>query len=70
MSRVHYAQNDFDDQKTNKPSKDEGVADRIAKRHNVGGRWNDFDEMEFFDLEEDQTAGFHPPYFIERCYPQ
>ena len=58
MSRVHYAQNDFDFQKTNKPSKDESVADRICKRHNVGARWNDFDEMEFFNLEDGQQAGF------------
>lgn len=34
------------------------VADRIAKRHKVVAFWNEFDEINFRAMEENETAGF------------
>ena len=51
MSRVPYAMEDFARQCVNEPSRDEIIADRIAKRHKVCAAWGKFGEVEFFDLD-------------------
>lgn len=60
MSRVPYAMEEFDLQKTFPTDwvKDEIIAHRIAVRQKVGASWNEFDEMKFFELEDGEEPGF------------
>ena len=60
MSRVPYAMEEFDRQKSfpTDYGKDEVIAHRIAVRQKVGASWSEFDEMEFFDLEDGEEPGF------------
>lgn len=60
MSRVPYAMEEFDNQKSENWEKNEIIADRIARRHKIGARWDKFDEIEFFEIVEDgEDVGFN-----------
>ena len=61
MDRIIFAQNEYLDQVPflPDPSKERKIAERLAKRHKVGARFNDFDEIEFFHLKDDQEPGFY-----------
>ena len=59
MSRVPYAMEEFDNQKSDNWEKNEIIADRIARRHKLGARWDKFDEIEFFDIDENDDIGFN-----------
>lgn len=60
MSRVPYAMEEFDAQKTfpTDYGKDEVIAHRIAVRQKVGASWSEFDEIKFFELEDGEEPGF------------
>lgn len=60
MSRVIYATNDFENQRSvvNNIEQDKKAALRISKRHNVGYRLNIFDELYFVELEDGQQPSF------------
>ena len=59
MSRVIYAADEFESQRPINADwkQEEKLADRLAKRHKIGARWNVNDEIEFFDLEVGQDTG-------------
>ncbi len=61
MSRVICAQDQFDNKCpfNSTMEQERKITERVAKQQKVGARWDEFDEIEFFPLEEDQEPGFY-----------